>query len=79
MLAEPEDQRFVQQAPVFQVADQGGVGEVEPGQEVLFQARVVVGVGVPGAAGELPVAIPEDADEPAARLDEPADPRRLVG
>ena len=42
----------------------------EAGQEVLFQSRVMVALGIPGAAGELSEAIPKDRDELAPRFDE---------
>ena len=62
-VAEPHDQRVVQQPAVVQVFQQGRVAAIEHRQLALLQALEVVLVRVPAAVG--------DGDELHARLDQP--------
>ena len=58
MLAQDEDQRLVEQAPLFQVEDQCRKRLVEDRQQELLQSAVVVVVRVPRAGVEA-VGVPE--------------------
>ena len=71
VLADADDQRLVEKATGFEVDEQAREGAVEPGEEFVLHTGEVIPVGVPPGAGEA-VLVPEDRDEPAAGLDEPA-------
>src|SRR5260221_1263802 len=70
VLAHPQDERRIEQAAKFEVADQGRVSLVEARQQVSLEARVVVVVRVPGAIAELTVTVPKDGDKLAAGFDD---------
>ena len=71
MLAEAEHQGLVEQAALAQVVDQRRIGKVETGEEIFLETRIMIAVRVPGAAGELAVAVPEYGDKFRACLDQP--------
>src|SRR6516164_2029516 len=72
MFAQAQYECLVQQAALAQIVDQTRKRLIEPGQQIFLQSRIMIGVGVPGAARELAVAIPKYRDELGSRLDQPA-------
>src|SRR5262245_55935379 len=72
VLANAQDQRLVQEPAGLEVADEPGISQVEAGEQVLLQSRVVIVVCVPGAIGEDAIPIPENGDELRSSLNKPA-------
>ena len=80
MLAEHDDQRFVEQAALIEIVDQAGEALVEAGHQLVLHARIVFPVRVPPGAGEAEAEfVPEHGHETRPRLDEPPRRQRAPG
>ena len=67
--ADPDDQRFVEQAASIQVVEQGGETLVGRGHQAVLELIEIVAVRIPEV---LSVVVPVDRHQADARLDEPA-------
>lgn len=65
VFADAEDEGFVEHAALVEVFYECGEGMVEDGEQVVFESRIVIVVGVP-AGGEMSVGVPENGDETPA-------------
>ena len=71
MLGHADDQRFIDQAALFEVIEEGGKRLIETGAQFIAEASRLAFVRVPRAVGKAEL-IPVNADKSAARFDEPA-------